>query len=60
MHVRENTDLPKARHCLSQESIRPRRQTASFYAGKISHYIYRTGSCFDQRSKSHCQWPVNV
>jgi len=47
----------KLAHCLR---IRPCRQTALCYAGDISHCRYRTASCFDQHSKSYCQWPVLV
>jgi len=45
-------------HCLSQESTRPCRQRASCYSAEISHCRYRTASCFGQRSKSYCHWPV--
>jgi len=47
-------------HRLSQERIRPSRQRVSCYAREISQWRYRTASCFVQRSKNYCQWPVNV
>jgi hypothetical protein len=34
--------------------------TALCYAGEIFRCRFRTASCFDQRSKSYCQWLVNV